>query len=463
MSSFFSNFSHSKFHEIPYKYEPIEVFSTALQKFSSEYHDDSLSDELVKKAKTLLNACFSARPIQAEVTERLKVLCKEKRTETTRIMNNIIKYIDTNHIISECLESVILNSCFDKFGLLVQSEKHWSFIFELLQQSELDSFIVPISKTEVREQYFDFPIISFLPSSWTPELVILPPSENVFFITLLHKSNSVAYQSYFKAPNNSSIELSCDKPALVKHQPIVIASTNEFHKEFGKSNEIDLETKSTLDFDVAELVVDKKYKYQLRVLNLVDIKGDYIQVEANKGYICVSNKGLINFNSFENEYQLSDTAYIVSEIDSSSVTEDDFKRAQNHIMEEWKNPLRASHLNPQLPRILEKLGATRANEQNIRNWSDPERIAPANNDDFTAVLKFAGIENESEVKKFFKLAREQRGKSISFGHSKSELIYETVKKFLASKLSEENAHIADEYNIHGIIIHISKLDNQLCL
>lgn len=462
MSSFFAGFNQSMLHKVFYTHEPLVVFSSALKRFSSECHGDSCSDELIKKAKTLLNTCFSARPIQAEVSERLKFLCKEKRTETTRTMNNIIKHIDINLIISECLESVILNSCFDKFGLLVESEAHWIFLFKLIQQRGLDSFIVPIFKREAREQYFDFPIITFLPSSWTPELVILPPSENVFFITLLYTSNSKPYESYFKAPNNNSIELSCDKSEFVKHQPIVIASTNEFDQEFGKSNEIDSEIKNALDFDAFELVVDKKYKYPLRIMNLVDINGRDIQIEANKSYICVSNKGNINSNSFDNKDQLSNTAYIVNEIDNSNVTEEDFKRAQNHLMEEWKKPLRASLSNPALPRILKKLGATRANEQNIRNWSDSDRIAPASNNDFTAVLKFAGIEHESKIDKFFKLARKQRGKSISFGHSKSVLIHEIVKNFLASKLLDKSAYIANEYTVHGIKIHIFKLEEQLC-
>jgi hypothetical protein len=462
MSLLFPPFKNSTLHSVVYEYKPLDFFIHAILTFKNENYGDSHSEHLIKKARGLLNIYLSGKPMQDNIDVSLKDLCKERRTETTKIINNIIKHIDIRHIILECLENLVLNSSFDKFGLLIESESQWDFIFELIQERELDSFIIPILKKEMRDKYFDFPIITFLPASWIQELIILPPSENFFLITPSSRKMISTEDIFFKAPNNSSIEISVNKIKVINYKPIALDVTDEFHQEFVKSNVADIEIKNTMDFDAAELGENEKYKYPLRVFNLVDIKGRYIQIEANKNYICISANGDVGLNSFENECQLNNTAYIVNEVDNSNVTEDDFKRAQNNIMEEWKKPLRTSLWNPSLPYFLKKFGATRANEQNIRHWSDSDRIAPANDDDFRAVLKFAGIENESKIKQFFRLARKQRGQSISFGHSKSVLTHEIIKIFLASKLTEVTSDLADEYKHHGIKINISKLDNKLC-
>jgi hypothetical protein len=117
--------------------------------------------------------------------------------------------------------------------------------------------------------------------------------------------------------------------------------------------------------------------------------------------------------------------------------------------------------DPTLPKQLKALGAKRANYQNIKNWGDPERIAPAYNEDFLAVLKFSGITNEQDIKSFFTLARKTRSESISLGHRKSDQTQEIIKNFLTSKINESSS-LEKEYNIHGIKINITRLESEQC-
>jgi hypothetical protein len=443
-----------------YEYEPINVLMHAIIKFTNENYEDDHSKELLKAAKTLLNLYLSAKPIPDDIPIRLKKLCSDKRTEVTKIINNIIKHIDHSYIISECLEYLVLSNSFNKLGLLFESEVQWDFIYSQIKKRELDSFIIPISKKNLREKYFNFPIITFLPASWIPELITLPPSENFFLIAPSMKSNSLIDHVFFKAPNNSSIEVSNDKIETIHHKTMLLADTDEFQKEFVES--VAVEPPSIIDFnadffDIDELNSAEKYTYAIRLLDLVDARGKALQLEANKSYVCISKSGIVNTLSFENEYQFNNMDYIVNDIDTTSVTEIDIKGARSSIMEQWKRNLRNCLSDPTLPKKLKALGAKRANHQNIKNWGDPERIAPANNEDFIAVLKFSGITNEQDINTFFQLARKTRSESISFGHKRSDQTQEIIKQFLSSKISE-NSILEREYKIHGIKINITKLE-----
>jgi hypothetical protein len=464
VNEYFPSFEKSTLHMMSYDYEPLNVLIHAILQFTNENYEDGHSKELLKTAKTLLNLYLSGKPIPDDIPINLKKLCCGKRTKTTKIINNIIKHIDSTYIISECLEHLVLNNSFDKLGLLFESKAQWDFIYLHVQKRELDSFIIPVSKNDLREKYFNFPIITFLPASWIPELIILPPSENFFLIAPSIKNNRLIDHIFFKAPNNASIEVSSDQIETIHHETMHLADTDEFKKEFVESEETALTPIIDVNidfFDVDELNSTEKYTYAIRLLDLVDVKGKGLQLEANKSYVCISKSGIVNTFSFENEYQFNNMDYIVNDIDTTSVSEADIKGARNSIMEQWKKSLRKSLSDPTLPKQLKALGAKRANYQNIKNWGDPERIAPAYNEDFLAVLKFSGITNEQDIKSFFTLARKTRSESISLGHRKSDQTQEIIKNFLTSKINESSS-LEKEYNIHGIKINITRLESEQC-
>lgn len=445
-----------------YGYKPLDTFVYAIQQFINENYDDSHSQVLIKTAKKILNFYLTGKPVPNDIISNLKILCRGKRTATTRILNNVIKHIDISHIVSECLEYLVLYNMSDKLGLIIESDVQWDFMYSLIQKRELNDFIVPISKRDIREKYFDFPVMTFLPASWIPELIILPPSERFFLITPSFRKSVSADSLFFKAPNNSSLEISNNQIKTIYHKMMQLNGTDEYRKEFVETslpNNAPASGLNLQDFDIDELGKDDKYKYSIRLLDLVDVNGSDIYLESNKSYICISKKGDVGFKTFENEYQFNNIDYVVNNIDATLITEAEFKRAQNSIMEKWKQVLRNSISNPALSIKLRGFGATRANPQNIRNWADPDRIAPANNDDFRAVLKFSGITNEADIRRYFTLAREKRSESISLGHRKSILAQEIIRDFLIEKVGE-NSLLEKEYTIHGIKINITKLDNK---
>jgi hypothetical protein len=464
VSEYFPSFEKSTIHMMTYEYEPLNVLMHAIFRFKNENYEDSHSKHLLKTAKTLLNLYLSGKPIQNEIIVSLKENCRDKRSEITRTINNIIKHIDSAYIVAECLEHLVLNNSFEKLGLLFESKAHWDYMHSLIKQKELEFFIVPISKKDLREQYFNYPIITFLPASWIPELITLPPSENFFLISPSIKQNGLPEQVFFKAPTNESVEVTEDRIETIHHQALPIAGSDEFQKEF-----VELEPpvlKPTTDFnidffDLDDLHSNENLNYAVRFLDLVDVKGEYLQLEANKKYVCISKTGYINTLSFENEDQFDKVDYIVSDVDTTALSAADFKVVRNSIMEKWKLSLRNSISDPALPMQLKKLGAKRANIQNIRNWGCPDRIAPANKEDFIAVLKYSEITSEQDIKFFFRLASQTRGESISLGHRKSDLVQEIIKNFLASKI-RQNSTLVSEYNIHGIKINIARLDGMQC-
>ncbi|MEB4802149.1 hypothetical protein QR556_14400, partial [Acinetobacter soli] len=118
------------------------------------------------------------------------------------------------------------------------------------------------------------------------------------------------------------------------------------------------------------------------------------------------------------------------------------------IMEKWKKPLRDHPHIEILAKELEKRGAIKASIQNIKNWSDPERIAPQNYEDYRAVLSFAGITDKNEIERFFGLARKRRGDSISEGHDKKIIGQEIVREYLEN--IKNDGPLNSEYQIQGI-------------
>lgn len=85
------------------------------------------------------------------------------------------------------------------------------------------------------------------------------------------------------------------------------------------------------------------------------------------------------------------------------------------------------------------------------------RIAPRGENDFRAVLKFAGIHSEEQIKNYFYLAYKQRGDSISIGHKQSYLANEIVKRNIQEKIDHEGV-FAGEFFSHGIKFQIEEVN-----
>jgi hypothetical protein len=95
------------------------------------------------------------------------------------------------------------------------------------------------------------------------------------------------------------------------------------------------------------------------------------------------------------------------------------------------------------------LGAEKANLQNIKNWYAADRIAPRGEYDYRAVLKYAGISDEEDIKKYFYLAYKQRGTSISVGHKRAYLAGEIVRRHIG-KYIETGKQLIGTHHVSGI-------------
>ena len=121
-----------------------------------------------------------------------------------------------------------------------------------------------------------------------------------------------------------------------------------------------------------------------------------------------------------------------------------------------KNPLREYCRPYELPLLLKKLGAKKANENNIKYWLTEKSIAPKSKEDFIAVLKFANIIEDEQIEIYFKMASNMRSTSISLGHKKADLAKEIIKKEIM-KLLKNSEPITDELCIGNLKAEILRL------
>lgn len=456
MSSFFPSFDLTTITSIPYKYEPLIFFINSIKHLRTISSGEIQVSIVLDQSCRFLNKVISAKEIFEDDVVMIRESCKRLNirgysTEiknTAKIIFDSIKFININSIILESLENLILNSCEDTYGLLVESMAQWQFISSLLHKSGLNEFVQPIFPKDVREQYFDIPIITFIPATWIPELITLPPSESFIFIHPENSFISGVNTSIFKAPNNQSLEISTNSLQLKKNEVISITSDHEFYSKFSAFY---LDEMSN-NFDVSSLVNSEQ---PLLIVEILDYQREPKIIECNKEYIVITRDGKIKYSTFENNEQIQDIKYIVNKIDTSCLTSEDLKRKQNHILEKWKKHLRDFPHMETLISELKKRGAIKANAQNIRNWYDPQRIAPKYHEDYRAVLSFAGITDKQEVERFFELARKRRGDAISEGHEKKIIGLEIVKEFLENLEIDEP--LESEYQIQGIQFSIIAL------
>lgn len=449
MSSFFPSFESTTIISIPYKYEPLIFFINSIKHLKAISSGEAQISLVLDQSTRLLNKFISAKEVFEDDLNNVRDTCRHLKvkgyraeiTNTAKIIFDSVKFIDIKDIIIETLESFILNNTEEMYGLLVESIDQWNFISSLLQKNDLHEFVQPIFPKIAREQYFDTPIITFLPAHWIPELIILPPSEK--FI-LVHPENTFINgfsTSIFKAPNNQSLEITTDNLNFKKSEAISVKSSQEFYSKFSAF----FCDEMISDSDTSSLI---SYEKPLLSIEILDHHRKAKFIECNKEYLIIAKDGKIKYSSFENNEQIQDIKYIVDRIDTSCLTSEDLKRKQNLIMEKWKKPLRDHPHIEILAKELEKRGAIKASIQNIKNWFDPERIAPQSYEDYRAVLSFAGITDKNEIERFFGLARKRRGDSISEGHDKKIIGQEIVREYLEN--IKNDGPLNSEYQIQGI-------------
>lgn len=449
MNSFFPSFESATIISIPYKYEPLIFFINSLKHLRAISSGEAQISIVLDKSTRLLNKFISAKEVFEDDLKNIRDACRclkvkgyrAEITNTAKIIFDSVKFIDINDIIIDTLESFILNNSEDMYGLLVESIDQWNFISSLLQKNDLYEFVQPIFPKTAREQYFDIPIITFLPAYWIPELIILPPSEKFILIHPENLSINGINTSIFKAPNNQSLEITIDNLNLKKNQAISVKSSQEFYSKFSAFFCDEMINNS----DASSLISDEQ---PLLSIEILDHHSKARFIECNKEYLVIAKDGKIKYSTFENNEQIQDIRYIVDRIDTSCLTSEDLKRKQNLIMEKWKKPLRDHPHIEKLIKELERRGAIKASVQNIKNWYDPENIAPRSYEDYKAVLLFAGITDKHEIERFFEFARKRRGDSISEGHDKKSIGLEIVREYLESIKKDEL--LDTHYQVQGI-------------
>ncbi|MFW1649293.1 hypothetical protein [Acinetobacter nosocomialis] len=449
MSSFFADFERVTIFSVPYKYEPLILFVKSIKELKKLSSGESQISIVLEQSIKLLNKIISVKKINEEEIQTLKKSCKRLRVRgyhseimnVAKIISDMTDFIKIDQIIINTLEELILNNNEDIYGLLVESENQWNDILPLLKENELHIFLRPILIKDIREKYFDIPIITFIPLKWISGLIVLPFTECFYVV---HHVDSFVWRvdsSIFIAPNGNSIETSSENYNLVKNDLINIKSSKEFYSKYSLFYDNDL----TIESDTSSLIIVDDYNYKLEIRD----KNNEIQhIEYNKEYLIVTKDNKIKYSIFENDDQLINVKYIVCEIDTSFLSSDDFKRHQNLIMEKWKNPLRQYSDIDLLVKKLKKLGAKKATPQNVKNWSNLENIAPRDHNDYKAVLLLAGITDSEEIERFFDFARKRRGVAISDGYYQKNIGLEIVREYLENIKNSESLDLV--HQVQGI-------------
>lgn len=449
MNSFLPSFENATIISAPYKYEPLIFFINSVKHLKSLSSGESQISNTLGQCYKLLNKYISGKEVFEDDITNVRAECKRLNVRgyraeiqnTAKIIYDSVKFISIQDIILESVEFFILNNNEDRYGLLVDSAVQWQFILSLLQKADLQDFVYPILPKDAREQYFDSPIITFLPATWVPELITLPPSESLIFI---HPKNSFingVNTSIFKAPNNQSLDISIDGLQIKHNKAIPITSDQEFYYKFSAFYSDDM-------VDNSDVMSITHWEQPLLNVEIFDNQRETKVIECNKEYLVIDRDGKIKYSTFENNDQIQNIKYIVDRIDTSCLTSEDLKRRQNYMLEKWKKPLRDHPHIETLIRELEKRGAIKAKAVNIKNWSSPETIAPKCYEDYNAVLLYAGITDKYEIERFFEFARKRRGDSISEGHDKKIIGQEIVRDFLESLNCD--ALLKSEYQVQGI-------------
>lgn len=446
--SYFSNYDSVKIKLNRCNYEPLGIVLSAYRELKQTQSVDSLHAEINKFCIKVVNRFISGKKASFEDIEYIRKLCKQKGTNTCRLLYRSIQFIDFTLINSQIFESFYLNHDFEHVHIFVDSLEDWKSFEQVVSQLELQNIFTPVYKEELRNKYFKSPILFFALPQWIQSTLVIPPSNELHFIYPLSFDYQINVNNHLTSNSGKSLELvSIDseiQKTLFDIEPIP-----EFYDKFPK----ELAIAENLPVKM-EGLSNEFERDPIRTLN-VNVTSNN-KLVAHKTYLTIMSDNSLNFSSFENESDLDGVKYVVSSIDASGANIQSLLQEQMAIMEVWKKPLRDSLKRASLIRQLENLGAEKATEQNVKNWADPSRIAPRGENDFRAVLKFAGIHSEEQIKNYFYLAYKRRGDSISVGHKRSYLANEIVKRNIQEKIEHEGV-FAGEFFSHGIKFQIEEV------
>lgn len=443
--SYFPTYSSVNIGLNSYSYDPLLVVLEAYRELKQTQSIDSLNAEIIKKCKKVINRFISGKEACLEDIEYIRELCKKKKTNTCRLLYRSIQFIEFSKISSQVFESIYLNYNIDHAHIFVESIEHWKIYEEVINRLGLEGVFTAICKEELRKKYFKNPIIFFALPQWVQSELITPPSGEVYFIYPLIFEYKIKTDDHITSNGGKSLEfLSIETE--VKRANFEFKAESKFYDLFPKDLSFNENISVSLEAQKGDFERDP-----IRTLNVNITSGH--KLVAHKTYLTVMSNNRLIFSCFDSERDLAGVKYIVSSIDASGATTQSLLNEQLAVMNVWKKPLRDNLKKRNLIDQLKVLGAEKANEQNVKNWADPDRIAPRSENDFRAVLKFAGISDEEDIKNYLYLAYKQRGDSISVGHKRSFLANEIIKRNIQEKIINGEL-MPGEYFSHGIRFQI---------
>lgn len=446
--SYFSNYDSVDINLNRCNYEPLEIVLSAYQELKKTQSVDFLHAEINKFCRKVINKFISGKNASFEDIECIKKLCKMKGTNTCRILYRSIQFIDFNLIKYQVFESFYLNHDIEHIYIFVDTPYDWKSHEQVVSDLGLQNIFTPVYKEELRNEFFKSPILLFALPQWVESTLIIPPSNELHFIYPISFDYEIGVNNYLTSNSGKSLELLTLDTEIRKTQ-FDIEPTPEFYDKFPREIRVGKELPLTI-----EGLSDDFERDPVSTLNVSLTSNN--KLFAHKTYLMIMSDGSINFSTFETENDLEDVKYVVSSIDASGANVQSLLQEQMAIMEVWKQPLRDNLKRSSLIKSLESLGAEKASEQNVKNWADPNRIAPRGENDFRAVLKFAGIHSEEQIKNYFYLAYKRRGDSISIGHKRSYLANEIVKRNIQEKVNHKGI-ITGEFFSHGIKFQIDEV------
>ncbi|EMW7173310.1 hypothetical protein AAFM81_004179 [Vibrio fluvialis] len=430
MSQFsnFAAFTSSQYVTVNYSFEPISEFIELLNKLYQTYQGD-LQKEICRSFKDVLNIYLGGREPDDDNLHNIFNMCRSSGyhnvvfMDTAKRLYELVKnHIDFPNVLKRIFEK-LQGELDGNIAILCRDSSDWK-TFELIADASLLNRMISVSPKQLRLGYIDCPLVIIAPSYWFKELLPFPSSAITYIIQPQGFASPYFKNDIFDGVEASSLWTSRKYFPSTDKMEIYIESPVGYKKE------------TTQTENLSGLLTELSHqKPPIFTREIKSISGQIEHIEINRRYLTVNKDGGLIVQSFDEDDELGECSYIVSNIDYSDLSDDDVNRHLREHMESWKAPLRSYHQPYNLPRVLESFGAKHAKSYNIKNWMRKDTIRPSNDDDFIALLKFAQIPEE-EFPTYFSLAKNIISNCISIGHRKSEISRELVANELRKRLNE---------------------------
>lgn len=451
-TSQWSDFSNSHITYINLNYDPLNEYINVLDKLRADCNQDELRLSVFKRFKSILNRLLSGVPIDGKLLTDTLEYCKKTRLKmdflsNAKILYQLVSFIDVKEVVCRSLTRAYELET-KEIAILCKNIEHWNFIYSLMNKETRKSFY-PVYRKTIRENYINGPLFIIAPSYWIKDFLAYPSSETTYVLQPFTVGNSNFEEKLFKLNGKLDIGININNKISTSIEPLVIEGNVKYIH--WKSTQ---PTEKTISLQDAEKMMGVHSHITCKEIEGKDGTLNYIQ--TNKNYIIINKEGVIENRSFEENDSLYNILYIVQDIDYSKMSHEDVNQEYRKQMEKWKKPLREYYRPYELPSLLKNLGAQKATEQNVKNWSKSSTIAPIGREDYLAVLTFAGIDTEEEIDVFYKLARNMRSNSISLGHKKSDVAKEIIRKAI-NDLLVNKLPITNEISVGNLKAQILSL------